>query len=106
MQENFPTKSYDNIKDLTILLQKHFTAENHDNFKWLLLKDYHMKFLLKKDFSQAFTASYIAILSKLLDSIRPNLFTEKWQELLFDNIFLQGIHHEAFLLLSDRLRKK
>lgn len=106
--EKDPKVEYSNeIKSLTTEIQKGFSLEVDDeNAKWLLLKTYYSKYLLSNDFNKAVMASYVPVLSALLDALRPTLFHEKWQERLFDDVFLKGILHESFLLLVKRLEQR
>lgn len=73
------------------------------NEKWSVLKEFQEKYLEKSNMSVMLFSSYHSITSTLLDNLKPTLFDEKWQENQFDDIFLCGIHHEAFIILVRKL---
>ncbi|CAL1279349.1 unnamed protein product [Larinioides sclopetarius] len=79
------------------------SRDSTGDYKWTLLKDCHSKHLSNGSISLTLLSSYNCITTTLLDALKPTLFKEKWQEEVFDNIFLHGIHHEAFILLMRKL---
>ncbi|GFS56892.1 telomere length regulation protein TEL2 homolog [Nephila pilipes] len=96
------TESSDELYIATAEIKNHFSGslKNSDrNYKWFLLKDYSAKYLDSDNISLKLLTSYNCITSALLDSLKPTLFTEKWQEDVYNNIFIHGIHHEAFMIL-------
>lgn len=95
----------DDVKEMTLKIQKCF-SENDENLKWITLKQYKSVFLTNKNYKQGVVTSYITVLSTLLDSLKETLFSQKEQELLFDELFLHGVHHQAFLVLVNRVTEK
>lgn len=92
------------IKKLANDIIHSFTSNpREESEKWSLLNVYHNKYLLKKDFDKTLIITYPAVLTTLLDALQTTLFHEKWQEDLFDNIFLHGVLHESFFKLVKRL---
>lgn len=95
------------IKKLANEIIHSFTSNSREKSeKWSLLKVYHNKYLSKKDFDKTLIITYSAVLTTLLDALQTTLFHEKWQEDLFDNIFLHGILHESFFKLIKRLETR
>ncbi|XP_021002300.1 telomere length regulation protein TEL2 homolog isoform X2 [Parasteatoda tepidariorum] len=86
--------------EICIDLKKLFTAQPSDSSKWKLLKEF-FDTLKNSDFSTT-SSDYYFVTETLLDSLKPTLFSEEEQEKLFDGIFLQGIHHEAFIVLVKK----
>ncbi|XP_054716521.1 telomere length regulation protein TEL2 homolog [Uloborus diversus] len=78
--------------------------ENHQTLKWSVLDSYRKK-LLECSFSPTITSSYYSVLSLLLDSLKPTLLNDASKEKLFDEMFLCGIHHEAFMILVRKLNE-
>ncbi|GFR33734.1 telomere length regulation protein TEL2 homolog [Trichonephila clavata] len=100
------TEPADELYIKTTEIKNHFIGSlknSNINYKWSLLKDYSSKYLESDKISLNLLTSYTCIASALLDSLKPTLFIEKWQEDIFDNIFIHGIHHEAFILLVRKL---
>ncbi|GFS55770.1 telomere length regulation protein TEL2 homolog [Trichonephila inaurata madagascariensis] len=100
------TKPADELYTKTTEIRNHFDGSlksSNTNYKWSLLKDYSAKYLESDKISLDLLTSYNCIALALLDSLKPTLFIEEWQEDVFDNIFIHGIHHEAFILLVRKL---
>lgn len=95
------------IKILANKIIHSFTSNLRDESeKWSMLNIYHNKYLSKKDFDKTLIITYPAVLTALLDALQTTLFLEKWQEDLFDNMFLHGILHESFFKLVKRLEDR
>ncbi|XP_035208029.1 telomere length regulation protein TEL2 homolog, partial [Stegodyphus dumicola] len=106
MEGNASPDASAEIHNLCLEIKHAFNARPEDaELKWSLLKKYKLKYLPESHNNQAFISSYYSVLSALLDSLKPTIFTEKWQEKLFDDIFLSGVHHEAFMILARRLNE-
>lgn len=92
--------------DQVSLINSLFSATSKNsikNEKWSVLKEFQEKYLEKSNMSVMLFSSYHSVTSTLLDALKPTIFDEKWQENQFDNIFLCGIHHEAFMILVRKL---
>ncbi|KFM59235.1 Telomere length regulation protein TEL2-like protein, partial [Stegodyphus mimosarum] len=106
MEGNATRDASAEIHNLCLEIKDAFNARSEDaELKWSLLKKYKLKYLPESHNNQVFISSYYSVLSVLLDALKPILFAEKWQEKLFDDIFLGGVHHEAFMILARRLNE-
>ncbi|KAG8176559.1 hypothetical protein JTE90_010770 [Oedothorax gibbosus] len=97
---------YDDISSFTVRFNEAFNAISKDqnkSEKWSLLKEFHAEYVVNNKISASSFSSYHSILSTLLDALKPTLFNEKWQENQYDDIFLCGILHEAFMILVRKL---
>lgn len=95
------------IKQLTVEIQNSFASNSGDaNKKWLLLKEFYSALSQADDFDKITTVSYGTVLTTLLGALQPKLFREEWQEVLFDGVFLNGIPHEALLILVKWLNHR
>lgn len=109
------SKNSEIIKSLILNLNKILSEENPENdvnYKFMLLKDLSKYFVrdekISSDsfkYSKEVSENCYILLSMLLNSLKPTLFYEKWNEELFDNFFLNAVHHDSYMALVRHLSK-
>lgn len=106
MEESTKIGFANNIKCLTVEIQKSFSSKvAEESNKWFLLKKFYNNFLKKREWDKDVKTSYAAVATILLDALKPDLFQDKSQENLYEDFFINGVPHEAFLILVKRLNE-